>query len=135
VVVQRICYGKAKIDKGGIEPKMLLIFKIIDRDEWAKAQRKGQFTGAAIDLADGYIHLSGANQVSETAAKYFAGRENLVLVAYEANQFGAELKWEASRGGALFPHVYGTLDPAKAVWTKLLPWNGTTHDFPEGVLA
>jgi uncharacterized protein (DUF952 family) len=109
---------------------MPLIFKVTSREEWEKARKSGQFTGAAIDLADGYIHLSGAEQVRETAAKYFSGQENLVLVAYEANQFGAELKWEVSRGGALFPHVYGTLDPAKALWVKPLPWNGAAHDFP-----
>lgn len=112
---------------------MALIFKIVDQGEWAKARKQGQFTGAAIDIADGYIHLSGADQVKETAARYFAGCNGLVLVAFEANQFGPELKWEASRGGALFPHVYAALDPAKALWVKPLFWNGATHDFPEGV--
>jgi uncharacterized protein (DUF952 family) len=114
---------------------MPLIFKIVDRDVWAKARKDGVFSGAAIDLADGYIHLSGVDQVRETADRYFAGQGDLVLVAYEANQFGDELKWEASRGGALFPHVYATLDPAKALWLKPLPWNGRTHDFPEGLGA
>lgn len=109
---------------------MPLIFKITTREDWEKARKSGQFTGAAIDIADGYIHLSAAEQVRETAAKYFAGQENLVLVAYEANQFGAALKWEVSRGGALFPHVYGTLDPVKALWVKPLPWNGVAHEFP-----
>lgn len=112
---------------------MPLIFKIIARESWVEAQKRGQLDGAAIDLADGFIHLSAADQVRETAAKYFAGQENLVLVAYEASGFGAELKWEISRGGALFPHVYGKLDPAQALWVKPLPWNGFLHDFPEGL--
>jgi uncharacterized protein (DUF952 family) len=112
---------------------MPLIFKIIASEDWAKAQKRGQFAGAAIDIADGYIHLSAADQMKETAARYFAGCDGLVLVAYDANQFGPELKWETSRGGALFPHVYSTLDPAKALWVKPLPWNGASHDFPEGV--
>jgi uncharacterized protein (DUF952 family) len=114
---------------------MALIFKIIDGADWGKAQKLGQFNGAAIDLADGYIHLSSADQVKETASKYFEAYEGLVLVAYEANQFGPELKWEPSRGGALFPHVYGTLDPAKALWVKPLPWNGVAHDFPKDLWA
>jgi uncharacterized protein (DUF952 family) len=114
---------------------MALIFKIVDGQDWAKAQKLGRFTGAAIDLADGYIHLSSANQVKETAGKYFAGRDGLVLVAYEANQFGPELKWEVSRGGAPFPHVYATLDPTKAMWVKPLPWNGVAHDFPKDLSA
>ena len=113
---------------------MPLIFKIADRDAWAKALESGQFTGAAIDLVDGYIHLSAFDQVKETATKYFAGQQNLVLVAYEANHFGPELKWEVSRGGAPFPHVYATLDPAKAEWVKPLPWNGVAHEFPPGLV-
>lgn len=114
---------------------MPLIFKIVDGDDWAKARKTGQFTGATVDVADGYIHLSAIDQVKETAARYFVGREGLVLVAYDANQFGPELKWEASRGGALFPHVYGNLNPAKASWVKPLPWNGLAHDFPEELMA
>jgi uncharacterized protein (DUF952 family) len=112
---------------------MVLIFKIADGADWAIAQKEGRFTGAAIDLADGYIHLSALDQVKETAAKYFAGRDGLVLVAYDSTQFGNELKWEASRGGALFPHVYGPLDPGKAAWVKALRWNGESHDFPDGI--
>jgi uncharacterized protein (DUF952 family) len=114
---------------------MSLIFKIVGGDDWAKAQKMGQFTGAAIDVADGYIHLSAMEQVKETAAKHFAGQEGLVLVAYDANQFGHELKWEESRGGALFPHVYANLDPTKALWVKPLPWNGARHDFPKELLV
>jgi uncharacterized protein (DUF952 family) len=111
---------------------MTRIFKIISHAAWQKAAQDGVFTGAAIDLADGYIHLSDASQVKETAQKYFAHQHDLVLVAFDVKKFGAELKWEPSRGGALFPHIYGTLDPAQALWVKPLPWNGTSHDFPQG---
>ncbi len=109
-----------------------LIFKIVDGDEWAKAQALGLFKGAAVDLSDGYIHFSTAQQVRETAARHFAGRENLLLVAFEANQLGEALKWEVSRGGALFPHLYAALDPKQALWAKPLPWTGAAHVFPEG---
>ena len=122
---------RQKLPCDGMGGEMALIFKIVDSDEWTKARKQGQFAGAAIDLADGYIHFSGAEQVKETAARYFADRENLLLVAFEANHFGDELKWEVSRGGALFPHVYAKLDPAKALWVKPLRWNGAAHDFPE----
>jgi uncharacterized protein (DUF952 family) len=111
---------------------MTKIFKIMPRETWYAAERKNIFAGAAIDLTDGYIHLSTAAQVEETAQKHFAGQTDLLLIAYDANLFGPELKWEASRGGALFPHVYGTLDPKQALWVKALPWNGTSHDFPAG---
>lgn len=111
---------------------MTLIFKVLDGDIWTTAQRDGRFAGAGIDLADGYIHLSDASQVEETAQKYFAGKTDLVLVAFDADLLLPAPVWEASRGGALFPHVYGVIDPASAIWTKPLPWNGRAHDFPSG---
>lgn len=111
---------------------MTLIYKIISNVEWQKAQQQGRFDGAAIDLQDGFIHFSAQTQVRETAARHFAGQTGLVLVAFEANQFGQALKWEVSRGGALFPHLYASLDPASALWVKPLPWNGSAHDFPVG---
>ena len=109
----------------------MALFKIIAKENWDRAVAEGLFTGAAIDLADGYIHLSGETQVEETARLHFAGQDGLLLVAFSETQFGGALKWEASRGGALFPHVYGTIDPATALWAKPLLWNGTAHDFPE----
>jgi uncharacterized protein (DUF952 family) len=111
---------------------MTLIFKIVDAAVWADAVGRGHFDGAAIDLADGYIHLSDATQVEETAQKHFAGQANLLLVAFDANAFGAALKWEVSRGDALFPHLYARLDPSLALWAKPLPWTGAAHAFPEG---
>jgi len=75
---------------------------------------KGRFDGAAIDIQDGYIHFSTAAQAQETAAKHFAGQSDLVVAAFEADDLGAALRWEPSRGGQLFPHLYGALDPALA---------------------
>lgn len=86
-----------------------VIYKICDAEEWRRAEEAGEFAGAAIDLQDGYIHFSSATQVAETAAKHFAGRENLVLVSVKTEPLGDALKWEPSRGGDLFPHLYGTL--------------------------
>ena len=111
---------------------MALIYKIAPQESWENAVKSGVFAGAAIDLSDGFIHFSDAAQVEETARRHFSGQKDLVLVAFEAERFGAALKWEVSRGGALFPHLYGTLDPALALWVKPLPWVGTAHVFPEG---
>ena len=79
------------------------------------------FRGAEVDLHDGYIHLSTAAQAGETARRHFAGRADLLLLAFEADELGQALRWEPSRGGELFPHLYATLDPALAVETRALP--------------
>lgn len=94
---------------------MSRVYKITTRVAWAEAERTGVFTGAEIDLKDGYIHLSTAAQAAETARLHFRGREDLVLVGFEAEALGDQLKWEPSRGGQLFPHVYGVLPAAGAV--------------------
>ena len=109
---------------------MQILYKIIDAKAWGVAVADGVFHGAAIDLRDGYIHLSTAAQVKETARLHFAGVADLLLVAIHEAQVAGRLKWEASRGGQLFPHVYGTIDPAQIVWAKPLPWDGATHVFP-----
>jgi uncharacterized protein (DUF952 family) len=90
------------------------VYKILKRAEWDAAVRAGRFEGAAIDLADGYIHLSTAAQAPETARRYFTGQTGLALVRFEAATLGVALRWEPSRGGDLFPHVYGWIDPALA---------------------
>jgi uncharacterized protein (DUF952 family) len=90
------------------------IYKILKRAEWAAAVRAGRFEGAAIDLADGYIHLSTAAQAQETGRRYFTGQPDLVLVRLDAGALGAAIRWEPSRGGDLFPHHYGPLDCALA---------------------
>jgi len=111
----------------------MLILKIFRRAEWNALREAGATLGAPIDLADGYIHFSTAAQVAETAAKYFATESDLVLVACDANKLGPALKWETSRGGALFPHLYRPLTLADVVWDKSLPLGATGHIFPEGV--
>jgi uncharacterized protein (DUF952 family) len=99
---------------------MTTIYKICETAQWAQAERSGAFRGSAVDLADGYIHFSTAAQVADTAAKHFAGMSNLVLVAVEAEDLGGTLQWETSRGGALFPHLYGPLPLAAARWVQAL---------------
>jgi len=111
---------------------MATLYKISGRDDWAAACAAGVFAGAPVDLADGFIHFSTATQVAETAAKHFAGRDDLVLVALAAEPFGDRLRWEPSRGGALFPHLYGTFDPATASRVVPLPLGPDgRHVFPE----
>lgn len=108
------------------------IYKICPEAMWNEARARGRFEGAPVDLADGYIHFSTAEQAVETAAKHFAGQSGLVLVAFEAEAFGDDLKWEPSRGGALFPHLYAALDPACALWVKPLPLGDDgRHVFPD----
>jgi uncharacterized protein (DUF952 family) len=108
-----------------------LIYKILAASEWRAAEAAGVFKGAGIDLSDGYIHFSTAEQAEETAAKRFAGQRDLVLVAIDAARLGPALKWEVSRGGALFPHLYGTLPTRDALWVKPLPLGPDgKHRFP-----
>lgn len=109
----------------------MLIYKIFRAEELAAFTAAGHTLGAPIDLADGYIHFSTADQVVETAAKHFAGVEGLSLLAVEADTLGDALKWEPSRGGALFPHLYRALRVEDVVWTKPLPFDGSTHVFPD----
>lgn len=112
----------------------MLIFKIFRRPEWEAFGAAGNTAGAPVDLADGYIHFSTAAQVTVTAAKHFAEESDLVLVAVEADSLGDALKWEPSRGGDLFPHLYRKLTLAEVVWDKSLPLGASGHIFPEGVL-
>ncbi len=100
---------------------MRAIYKICHAAEWAEARRAGTFVGSDADRRDGFIHFSTRDQVAETAARYFSGLEDLVLVMVDADLLGHRLKWEPARGGALFPHLYGQLDTAAAIWVKDLP--------------
>ncbi|MEL7464915.1 MAG: DUF952 domain-containing protein [Pseudomonadota bacterium] len=110
----------------------MLIYKILTADQWAALERDGETDGAPVDLADGYIHFSTAEQAAETAAKHFAGRNGLMLAAVEADALGEALKWEPSRGGALFPHLYAKLTHSDVVWAKPLPLGPDgAHQFPE----
>lgn len=89
---------------------MAYVYKIAARADWDAAHGAGRFEGAAIDLRDGFIHLSTAAQAQETARLHFAGQAGLVLLKVDAAKLGAALRWEPSRGGELFPHLYGALD-------------------------
>ncbi len=110
------------------------VYKILPRADWQAALAAGVFHGAPVDLADGYIHFSTAAQVRETAAKHFAGLADLVLVGFDAESLGPALKWEPSRGGALFPHLYASLDPTRAIETVDLPLGADgRHRFPEAI--
>ena len=108
---------------------MTLIYKIATAEQWRQAQRDGRFAGAPVDLADGFIHFSTAETVRETAAKHFSGQSELVLAAVDAQGLGDKLKWEVSRGGALFPHLYHELDLGEVLWSKPLPLRDGVHDF------
>ena len=110
---------------------MGLIYKILGAEEWRAAEAAGVFAGSEVDLRDGFIHFSDASQAAETAAKWFAGRDDLVLVAVDAAALGDRLKWEPSRGGLLFPHLYGELALAAVVSAAPLPLGpGGVHVFP-----
>lgn len=113
-------------------PDRATVYKISPRAAWTAAEAAGAFTGAAVDLADGFIHFSAAHQARETAARHFAAQAGLVLVAVEAAALGEALKWEPSRGGDLFPHLYGPL-PMTAVRSVVdLPLGSDgRHAFPK----
>ena len=108
-----------------------VIYKIVPKSLWDEAKTKGVFEGAAIDLTDGYIHFSTANQAKETAARHFAGQNDLLLVAVDVERLGTALKFEPSRGGDLFPHLYAALDLSAVLWEKPLPLMPEGHQFPE----
>ena len=111
---------------------MTVIYKICPQPLWQQAEAKGVFDGAPIDHSDGYIHFSTAEQARETAAKHFSGQDDLLLIAVEGDKLGDALKWEPSRGGALFPHLYDALDLNAVEWVKPLPLKADgNHDFPE----
>ena len=107
----------------------MLIYKIFRADEMAAFLDAGETLGAPIDLADGYVHMSTADQVGETLAKHFAGETGLSLLAIEADDLGDALRWEVSRGGALFPHLYRALQVADVVWHKPLTPSDDPSDF------
>jgi uncharacterized protein (DUF952 family) len=106
------------------------IYKIVSAAQWRAAEAEGLFRGAAVDLADGYIHFSSAAQAEETAARHFAGQSDLLLVAVDAAKLGGALKWEVSRGGAPFPHLYAPLSLDAVTRVEPLPLGADgRHDF------
>lgn len=113
---------------------MPLIYKICPEALWREAELSGRFTGAPVDLADGYIHFSTGAQVRETLARHFAGQTELLLIAVDGGKLGSAMRYEPSRGAALFPHLYATLDPKSARWISSLPTApGGAHLVPEDV--
>lgn len=113
----------------------MLIYKIFRAPEWDELKSNGVTKGVPIDHADGYIHMSTGKQVAETCAKYFAGENGLVLLVFESDDLGSSLKWEPSRGGDLFPHLYRPLRlPDIFIQKKLLLGFDGRHIFPDGVL-
>lgn len=96
----------------------MLIYKVLRAPEWQALQEAGEIAGAPVDLADGFVHFSTAAQLPQTLARHFAGESGLVLLACEAEDMADVLRWEASRGGALFPHLYRALRMGDVIWTK-----------------
>ncbi|MEW9616772.1 DUF952 domain-containing protein [Shinella sp. S4-D37] len=108
------------------------IYKIVPASLWQAAKAAGIFAGAAIDLSDGFIHFSTATQAKETAARHFAGQDDLLLVAVDGEALGDKLVYEPSRGGDLFPHLYAALPLSAVLWEKPLPLGPEgAHQFPE----
>jgi uncharacterized protein (DUF952 family) len=123
--------GRTAVGGGAGGAGLAIIYKICRAGEWQAAQSAGTYAGSDVDRRDGFVHFSTAAQVAETARRHFAGQSDLVLVAVDDALLGPDVRYEPSRGGALFPHLYGHLDPAAALWVKPLPIGpGGTHIFP-----
>lgn len=100
---------------------MTTIYKICDESSWRAALGAGEYRGSPVDERDGFVHFSTAEQLAETAAKHFAKQTELVLIAVDGGALGADLKWEPSRGGDLFPHLYSALPMSAVLWSRPLP--------------
>jgi uncharacterized protein (DUF952 family) len=108
-----------------------LIYHMCPFDTWATALAAGTYGGTTQDEADGFIHFSTKDQIVESARKHRTGQDGLVLVAVDVERLGSRLKWEAARGGDLFPHLYGPLDPAESASVRPLPLGPDgLHVFP-----
>ena len=115
---------------------MSLIFKICPAGMWREAEAAGIFRGAPVDLKDGYIHFSTAEQAAETARRHFAGQRDLMLIGVPAEALGPALRWEPSRGGDLFPHLYGPLPLAAVRFAVPLPLGADgSHAFPAELMS
>jgi uncharacterized protein (DUF952 family) len=112
--------------------RVAVIYKICPEADWRDAERAGVYRGMPIDHRDGFMHFSTAGQVAETAAKHFAGGRDLMLIAVDGDRLGDKLRWEPSRGGALFPHLYGDLPVSAVLTAEPLPLGADgRHIFPE----
>ena len=100
---------------------MSRIYKILSRTEWEAARALGRFDGSAVDRQDGYIHFSTAAQALETARRHFHGQADLVVLEVEADDLGESLRWEPSRGGQLFPHLYAPLEASQVRAVRAAP--------------
>jgi uncharacterized protein (DUF952 family) len=113
--------------------KVPVLYKIMSKQEWETAQAQGIYEGSEVDRKDGFIHLSAAHQVRTTAQRHFSGKADLVLVSIAQENLGPSLKWETSRGGDLFPHIYGPLQLDAIGDAVPLPLVSGIHQFPEGL--
>lgn len=115
-------------------PRVSFLYKIMSKQEWEKVQAQGIYEGSEVDRRDSFIHLSAAHQVRATAQKHFSGKTDLVLISVREENLGPSLKWEASRGGDLFPHIYGALQLDAIGEVVPLPLVNGIHQFPAGLL-
>lgn len=113
----------------------MVIYKILSTSEWDQARPTGRFTGTAMDHQSGFIHLSGADQVVETARRVFAGVTGLTLLTVDPDRLGEALRWESSRGGALFPHLYGVLPVEAVAAAEALPADRPAADAVAALLG
>jgi uncharacterized protein (DUF952 family) len=113
--------------------RVSFLYKIMSKQEWESAQAQGIYEGSEVDRKDGFIHLSAAHQVRATAQKHFSGKTDLVLISVAQENLGPSLKWEASRGGDLFPHIYGPLQLNAMSEAVPLPLVNGAHQFPPGL--
>jgi len=114
-------------------PRVSFLYKIMSKQEWEKAQAQGIYEGSEVDRRDGFIHLSAAHQVRSTVQKHFSGKTDLVLISVNEDDLGPSLKWEVSRGGDLFPHIYGPLQLDATGEAAPLPLMNGIHQFPPGL--
>jgi uncharacterized protein (DUF952 family) len=132
---QMPCFGPLTTPSPRRKTRIMIIYKIFRGPEWRALKSAGHTAGAPVDLADGFIHFSTGPQVAQTAARHFQGQNDLWLAALNSDQLGPELKWEPSRGGALFPHLYRVLLMSDVLWCRQLPLGSAGHFFPKGVLC
>ena len=123
----------AKVPRISAGLRVPFLYKIMSKQEWENAQAQGIYEGSDVDRRDGFIHLSAAHQVRATAQKHFPGKADLMLISVAQENLGPRLKWEASRGGDLFPHIYGTLQLDAMSEAVPLPLVNGAHQFPEGL--
>ncbi len=119
--------------RGWAMPTIMAIYKIFRAAEWHALLHDGETPGAPIDIKDGYVHFSTAAQCLETANKHFAGETGLCVLAVDETRMGDDLKWEPSRGGQLFPHLYRNLRLSDLIWARPMGTSEDGHALPEGV--